>query len=684
MSNWLSARAFTECGGINRRSKHAWTFRAWPPKGWPPDQSLSFSSGIIIAPAVGQNSKKAKVVAATRSVWGATPLPTPKEAAAAPDSAKKPTPAKAKARAGKARAAEQPGAKPTVAAAAARTEDGPEVATEAAATPVPADVPTGAQEDTSMNVPVHVALENTFEVIPNGGSGDCAYLAIAMAQADKDGCDLTAERFALGGTKQRNLRGMVAKEIMKNPACYPKARLKEALSMAGKDPELYALRMSMDGVSADGTILQAIAQIYNCELRIWKVTNEAPEGQPADWQPHLFIIRPLVAGRTRGAPSVVWLLLKNKHYEYLRLKDGIVPPSNWLDDATLWTSTLEAACPDEEAQVEATQVEAMSQDTERVDVTQLDPATQLDPCPEPKRRRASQASDPFEGGGKSIAPDCRSMGTASLRRALSLSSAPHSVGRIPNRPPQQAHTSRKSVSSSAKRRGCGITNYAASWGRQHDRPIGEVGNDVAAWAYCPCGWKPPRNVHSSVRQAKTKTHWRVCQGQPPPKPDAATWKDWRDQHLAAVRGGIEHRRRDRAQARFVAWKAGLPHNAAATACTPCLDVAFRGAYGQTLYKCTICGNERTLCNFRIRPCANHGAGDEVRIRPAQFQKLAGTWSRTAADYTKSRTDQRRLRYLSYGRARRQYLHKCKRDQVTPLQYSHWKAGHSGDAAQAAL
>ena len=69
--------------------------------------------------------------------------------------------------------------------------------------------------------------------------------------------------------------------------------------MAGKDHELYALHMSMNGVSADGTILQAIAQIYNCELRIWKVTNEAPEGQLADWQPHLFILRLLVAGHAR-------------------------------------------------------------------------------------------------------------------------------------------------------------------------------------------------------------------------------------------------------------------------------------------------------------------------------------------------------------------------------------------------
>ena len=68
VSNWLIARAFTECGGINRRSKHAWTFRAWPPSGWSPDQSLSFSSGIIIAPAIGQTSKKTKVVVATRSV----------------------------------------------------------------------------------------------------------------------------------------------------------------------------------------------------------------------------------------------------------------------------------------------------------------------------------------------------------------------------------------------------------------------------------------------------------------------------------------------------------------------------------------------------------------------------------------------------------------------------------------
>ena len=116
-------------------------------------RSGHFSPGIVIAPAAGQTTKKAKVVATTRSVWGAAPLPTPKEAAAAPDSSKGPASARAKskprqlARAGNAGAADQPTATRTDAAGAARTAGAPEAANETVATQVPAGGPAGEPED---------------------------------------------------------------------------------------------------------------------------------------------------------------------------------------------------------------------------------------------------------------------------------------------------------------------------------------------------------------------------------------------------------------------------------------------------------------------------------------------------------------------------------------------------------
>ena len=154
-----------------------------------------------------------------------------------------------------------------------------------------------------------------------------------------------------------------------------------------------------------------------------------------------------------------------------------------------------------------------------------------------------------------------------------------------------------------------------------------------------------------------------------------------------------HRRRDRAQARFVEWKVGLPHAAAAAACTPYLDVSFRGGQGQTRYKCSECGNERTLGSFRFTPCANHVARGVSHISPAQFQKLALGWSRAGSATVKKDTDRRRrlfrelsqeaiARYRRHLKARSQYLRDCKRDQIAPLQYGVWLVGHNGAAAQA--
>ena len=290
------------------------------------------------------------------------------------------------------------------------------------------------------------------------------------------------------------------------------------------------------------------------------------------------------------------------------------------------------------------------------------------------------------------------MGTASLRRACCFSSAPPSRGRVPNPPAPRAHTSHISLRTSEMRRVCGLSSHAASWGRQPDLPIREADSGDTTETCCPCGWRPHLGMHSSVRQARTRTQWRVCQGMLPPKPDAAVVNALRRQHLASLRGDIVHRRRDRALARFVAWKAALPHSAAAAACEPYFGVPFRGARGQTLYKCTKCGSDRILGRFRATPCVTHGASGEGNLSPAQFQALAGTTSKTAAASRKKLANSRRLklrgtfageiykqevlsRYYGYLRARRQYLHQCKRNKVTPMRCREWRVGHNKEAAQ---
>ena len=86
---------------------------------------------------------------------------------------------------------------------------------------------------------------------------------------------------------------------MRNPTCYPKQ---------GEDPKPFALRMSADHAPADGTIMQAIAQVLNCEIRIWKATNEALDGQPEVMQYHLYILKPnasVTSTPQRASPSVV-------------------------------------------------------------------------------------------------------------------------------------------------------------------------------------------------------------------------------------------------------------------------------------------------------------------------------------------------------------------------------------------
>ena len=214
----------------------------------------------------------------------------------------------------------------------------------------------------------------------------------------------------------------------------------------------------------------------------------------------------------------MWLLLKNRHYQYLRLKDGAKPPAHWLDAAIHWTPPVAVAREQEATQVVATQLDAPTQGE-----------TQEATCPDPKRHKANDSQDPFVGGGKSNAS--LSAAASNRRGEPCLPPAPQS-GVEPRRLGGMSCISLcRTEDFEAMRRAIGLSVRPGSVGRVPDMP---VGNDTAASIDCPCGWKPPLHVHSSVRQARVRTHWRVCEGRLLPILDAGIWSALLCQRLATV------------------------------------------------------------------------------------------------------------------------------------------------------
>ena len=74
-----------------------------------------------------------------------------------------------------------------------------------------------------------------------------------------------------------------AKEAMANTERYPGA---------GDDPRKCANSMMPSGVWADGTILMALAQKLQVELRVWANGNRAKSGEPVEMKHQLYVLRP--------------------------------------------------------------------------------------------------------------------------------------------------------------------------------------------------------------------------------------------------------------------------------------------------------------------------------------------------------------------------------------------------------
>ena len=193
VEQWFTERKYTSITGVARRGKHDWVARAWSPDNGAV-VAMTFSSGMVVAPAAAAPTKKGKIVASAPAQWGAAakPAPAPASAPAAPKSALTQS---------------SNYAKVPVTPVAVKGNDGIGAV--------------GAQVTPLTAVQLEAAILATFTVVPNEGRGDCAYIAVGMASASAVGGDLGAPNLKPGGAIQAQLRQWAAKEILSNPERYP-------------------------------------------------------------------------------------------------------------------------------------------------------------------------------------------------------------------------------------------------------------------------------------------------------------------------------------------------------------------------------------------------------------------------------------------------------------------------------
>ena len=216
VEEWAKRRGCTLISAISQRGDAAWLFRGWPPAKAESAKVLAFKSGIVLAPATAWKKKSPAAVATGKASWGTPQLK--KEAEKKTD---KPT-------------AETVGS----GAAAMEVET---VKTQQTAT------------GNTMKWYPNLPNKECFEAVECGGDGDCGFVVVGRALADKSGQKAKEEDLKPGGKVQEQLGLWAAKEIADRPDSYPSAlpSAKEYAKGVAKNGT-YANSISLLGASAGG------------------------------------------------------------------------------------------------------------------------------------------------------------------------------------------------------------------------------------------------------------------------------------------------------------------------------------------------------------------------------------------------------------------------------------------------
>eukprot|EP00435_Cladocopium_sp_Y103_P071321 s91_g37.t1 len=312
VNEWSKQRGFVSPANFRRQGRRTWFFRAQPPDVGDANLACVFKSGISVAPAKTAPARNYKAVSTSKNTWGA---PEPRNFATNDD----------------VEIVEPENADNAVNATVPDTQESMDVEQNdkpalQRSPPKRLESDRAKKAKTDQSPP----WQDHFNVVPNGGEGDCAYISIAQCLAHENGTLKKAKKddFKPKGRLQAQLRVLASQELGRRKAFY----VKEHGSSVVEDTLIA-------GTWADSVSLYALAHAANLDIRIWSFENILQQ-----W--NFYQIRPDAPKKPDVAkkhqPTVVYLKLNGKHYEWLNPSQNIPAELElqWLNTVKLRPPTL--------------------------------------------------------------------------------------------------------------------------------------------------------------------------------------------------------------------------------------------------------------------------------------------------------------------------------------------------------
>lgn len=547
---WATARGMTIVTGVSRRADRAWAMRAWPPAKASVTAVVSYSSGIILAPARAAKSKPQSMVATARPSWG-----PPKEPAAA---------RRAPLATGDAQMVAKPGAVQQ-------------------STQLYADLPG----------------RECFEPVDCGGAGDCAYLSVARAlDYTNNGKASSGEADIVPGCAiVRKLRLWAAEDIRKHRSDYQDVI----------DPTEFAKTVVKDGEWADSVSLLALARALKIELRILSRS-------PADSQWHQYILRGRPeAAKSKKPAMVVWLALEAEHYRWLRVAGTVAEarlpkPIHLTKDKLPSLRTTRAST----ARAPADAATCILMEVDAVRGCEPDTKKQKMADSLGGGGRASSAVASHRAASVATSRRTASVDSAAVRRRLGLASSTAGTSQpseVPQRSagqqPKHSRADDDAASSRAVRRRLGLGAASAI------ATLADLAQDSADGAIdrrrevrqCSCGWLPPAGLSSIKRLQATRRHASECQGVKPskltPEEHAYVLKEVHKRNRMNANQKVNSDRQKHA-----AWLRTLTPEWRKAAHQPDFETVAAAVPGKCYtYSCAQCHSIRNVSRFKETPCS---------------------------------------------------------------------------------
>ena len=321
--------------------------------------------------------------------------------------------------------------------------------------------------------------DSKFDTVECGGAGDCAFTSIATALARWANTGATPKDLAPGCKLQGWLRCEAAKFMRQK---------RDEFADIG-NPDSMATAVARAGTWADSPALCALAGALRLQFRIW-----AFDSLQNVWRLHLVgpdpgRNAPKKPRKASAQPAVVWLVLVDRHYQWLRPKGD-----DWI---------LEEAVPGNAIRVHSS-----------ANLEILRGAGKASAASSTSSRAAGRGS----GGScarllglrrsASGGASCKTSGASSCARLLGIQN-PLSVA--------------SAASSARKLLGLGRQTRASEASLPPEQLLGVEAAAAAHEPYkkadlylCPCGWRPAEGTGADMRR-RAQLHWRLCQGTAPPR-----------------------------------------------------------------------------------------------------------------------------------------------------------------------